>query len=191
VRSYSTAQPNGAPKIFFRFSPLATNEGYLPTPWRIDCATAAGKHSFTQEKTMQDHVSHLLDYLRAEGYPAELDGDGDIRFKREGKTYALCFDAHDPNFARLLLPSVWDIDSERERQQVLAALDEVNRRIKLVKAHTLGDSVWFSVEFLFDEQAAWEHHLSRAARAIMRAVMLFADAMQGARAAGEASPTLN
>lgn len=140
---------------------------------------------------MQDHVSHLLDYLRAEGYPAERDEDGDIRFKREGMTYALCFDDHDPDFAKLLLPSVWDIDSERERQQVLAALDEVNRHMKLVKAHTLGGSVWFSVELLFDDQAAWERHLSRAVRAIMRAVMMFADAMQGVRAAGEASPTLN
>ncbi|WP_024972817.1 T3SS (YopN, CesT) and YbjN peptide-binding chaperone 1 [Ralstonia pickettii] len=140
---------------------------------------------------MQDHATHLLDYLRAEGYPAERDDDGDIRFKREGMTYALCFDKDDPGFAKLILPNVWSIDSEPELQQVLAALDQVNRRIKLVKVHTQAGAVWFTVELLFDEQATWERHLSRSVRAIARAVMMFGDAMQGPRATGQAGTLLS
>ncbi|NMV37307.1 YbjN domain-containing protein [Ralstonia insidiosa] len=140
---------------------------------------------------MQNHVLHLLDHLRAEGYPAELDDDGDIRFKREGMTYVLCFDEDDPAFAKLILANIWSLDSELERQQALAAIDQVNRRMKLVKAHTQAGSVWFTVELLLDDQIAWQRHLSRSVQAAMRAVMMFADAMQGARAAGAAATTLN
>ncbi|ANH72982.1 MULTISPECIES: T3SS (YopN, CesT) and YbjN peptide-binding chaperone 1 [Ralstonia] len=140
---------------------------------------------------MNHHVQHLLDYLRTEGYPAELDEDGDIRFKSEGMNYALCFDNDDPDFAKLILPSVWSIDSELEMQQALVALDEVNRRMKLVKAHTQAGSVWFTIELLFDDQIAWERRLSRAVRTIMRSVAMFADTMQCPRASGEARITLN
>ncbi|MFX7140150.1 hypothetical protein ABTH88_19695, partial [Acinetobacter baumannii] len=89
--------------------------------------------------------------------------------------YALCFDEDDPDFAKLILPNVWRIDSEPELRQALAALDQVNRRMKLVKAHTQAGAVWFTVELLFDDQRAWERHLSRAVRAIARAVMMFGD----------------
>lgn len=140
---------------------------------------------------MQDQAARLFDYLRAEGYPAERDDDGDIRFKREGMTYALCFDADDPGFAKLILPNVWSIDSEPELQQALTALDQVNRRMKLVKGHTQARAVWFTIELLFDDQTAWERHLSRSVRAISHAVMTFADAMQGPRPAVAANPPLN
>lgn len=140
---------------------------------------------------MNNHVQHLLDYLHAEGYPAELDEDGDIRFKREGMTYALCFDNDDPDFAKLILPNVWSIDSEPEMQQALAALDEVNRRMKLVKVHTQAGSAWFTIELLLDDQTAWERRLPRAVRTIVRAVAMFTDAMQRSRDAGQAGITLN
>ncbi len=140
---------------------------------------------------MNHHVNYLLNYLRTEGYPAELDEDGDIRFKREGMNYALCFDNDDPDFAKLILPNVWSIDSELEMQQALAALDDVNRRMKLVKAHTQAGSVWFTVELLFDDQTAWERRLPRAVRTIMRSVTMFADTMQHGRTTGVASITLN
>ncbi|MGM3277368.1 T3SS (YopN, CesT) and YbjN peptide-binding chaperone 1 [Ralstonia sp. 24A2] len=160
-------------------------------PWQADRITAPGTRSFTLEETMHDHVKHLLDHLLADGYPAERDDDGDIRFKREGMTYALCFDEDDPDFAKLILPNVWRIDSEPELRQALAALDQVNRRMKLVKAHTQAGAVWFTVELLFDDQCAWERHLSRAVRAIARAVMMFGDAMQDPRADDQAGTPLN
>ncbi|CAJ0816187.1 T3SS (YopN, CesT) and YbjN peptide-binding chaperone 1 [Ralstonia flaminis] len=140
---------------------------------------------------MNNHVQHLLDYLHAEGYPAELDEDGDIRFKREGMTYALCFDNDDPDFAKLILPNVWSIDSEPEMRQALVALDEVNRRMKLVKVHTQAGSVWFTIELLLDEQIAWERRLPRAVRATARAVAMFTDTMQCPHDAGRADITLN
>ena len=140
---------------------------------------------------MQDHVNQLLNHLRTEGYPAERDDDGDIRFKREGMTYALCFDESDPDFAKLILPNIWRIDSELELQQALAAIDQVNRRMKLVKAHTQAGAVWFTVELLVDGQSMWERYLPRAVQAITRAVMMFGEAMQGPRSAIQAGTPLN
>lgn len=140
---------------------------------------------------MKHHTQYLLDHLHAEGYPAELDEDGDIRFKCEGMTYALCFDNDDPEFAKLILPSVWSLDSEPEMQQALAAVDEVNRRMKLVKAHTQAGSVWFTIEQLFDDQAAWAQRLPRVLRTIMRAVAMFTEIMQRPRAAAPAGISLN
>lgn len=84
----------------------------------------------------------LLQHLRAEGYQAQTDSDGDIVFRFEGMGYVLCLDADDIQFGKLLLPNVWPIESPQEQQRVLVALDEVNRRIKLVKGHLVRGQVW-------------------------------------------------
>lgn len=120
----------------------------------------------------------LLDHLRAEGYQANLDSDGDIAFRFEGMSYALCFDEDDVQFGKLILPNVWSIDSPEELQRVLAALDEVNRRIKLVKGHAVRGQVWFCIEMLLADQRHWAVFVARATRAISHAASMFAAEMR-------------
>ena len=104
----------------------------------------------------------LLQHLRAQGYQAQTDSDGDIVFRFEGMAYVLCLDADDVQFGKLLLPNVWPIESPEEQQRVLVALDEVNRRIKLVKGHAVRGQVWFCIEMLLLEPQHWAHFLARA-----------------------------
>ena len=40
----------------------------------------------------------LLQHLRAQGYQAQTDSDGDIVFRFEGMAYVLCLDADDVQF---------------------------------------------------------------------------------------------
>nr|WP_314632088.1 YbjN domain-containing protein [uncultured Janthinobacterium sp.] len=119
----------------------------------------------------------LLQHLKAEGYQAQTDSDGDIVFRFEGMGYVLCLDADDIQFGKLLLPNVWPIETPQEQQRVLAALDEVNRRIKLVKGHVVRGQVWFCIEMLLLEQQHWAHFLPRATRSMAHAASLFAGEM--------------
>ena len=120
----------------------------------------------------------LLRHLQAEGYQAQTDSDGDIVFRFEGMGYVLCFDADDGQFGKLLLPNVWSIDTAEELLRVRAALDEVNRRIKLVKGHVQRGQVWFCIEMLLLEQQHWAHFLARATRSMAHAASLFASEMR-------------
>lgn len=130
-------------------------------------------------------IESLLQHLQAEGYQASIDADGDITFRFEGMSYALCFDAEDPQFAKLILPNVWSLDTPDELQRALAALDEVNRRVKLVKGHTLRGQVWFCIEMLLADQGEWRSFVSRAMRAIAHAASMFAAEMRASALAAQ------
>ncbi|MDQ2987685.1 MAG: hypothetical protein M3R60_01120, partial [Pseudomonadota bacterium] len=53
-------------------------------------------------------------------------------------------------------------------------LDNINRRLKVVKAHTVGDYVWFTVEIWLTDQAEWRNHLRRAISCLAHARSEFA-----------------
>ncbi|PTE00693.1 hypothetical protein [Pandoraea apista] len=127
---------------------------------------------------MQYAIPTLLDYFKREGYAAHLDDDGDIVFKREGMNYALCFDRDDPEFAKLILPNVWHVDTPQERAIVLHAMNEINRGYKTIKIHTVGDQVWLAIEMWLVNQADWAVHMPRAVRALSHALYRFAEQMR-------------
>lgn len=133
--------------------------------------------TLTTVATTATATEFLLQHLRAEGYQAQTDSDGDIVFRFEGMGYVLCLDADDIQFGKLLLPNVWPIESPQEQQRVLVALDEVNRRIKLVKGHVVRGQVWFCIEMLLREPQHWTHFLARATRSLAHAASLFASEM--------------
>jgi hypothetical protein len=128
------------------------------------------------------HIHDLLAQMTAEGFQASLDEDGDLRLKYEGMSYALCFDQDDPLFSKLVLPNVWALDSEQEFGRALAAVDEINRRLKLVKAHTVGDQVWLGVELWLPDPSGWRQLLPRALRSLSHGVHLLTEQMRAAPA---------
>ncbi len=87
-----------------------------------------------------------IDYLSDEGFKAELDTDGDVKFKREGKTYFLQVSEKDPEFFRLVFPNFWKIEDTQERAKVLSAADSANAATKCFKVFTVKDNVWASIE---------------------------------------------
>ncbi|HEX2494595.1 MAG TPA: hypothetical protein VHK24_12530 [Steroidobacter sp.] len=85
-------------------------------------------------------------YLTEEGYRPEIDEDGDVRFKREGRTYFIYTTEQDAQYFSVVLPNIWAIESEEERSQVLAAADAANAKAKVAKVFTVDDDVWVSIE---------------------------------------------
>jgi len=123
-------------------------------------------------------VDNLLNYLVSEGFPAQSDADGDLVFKSEGLDYALCFDKDDRHFAKVILPNVWQINDQAELNQALLMLDNVNRKLKVVKGYTVKDTIWFAVEVFQTDQTQLIVFIKRIIRLLAHAARIFAAGME-------------
>ncbi|CAB3844754.1 MULTISPECIES: hypothetical protein [Achromobacter] len=94
--------------------------------------------------------------LESEGFNrGQIDWDeqsntSDLIFKVEGRNYILISDADDEDFARLVFPNFWPLDSDEEFAAALQAISLVNGRCKGVKvyASSKNDNIVATVEFL-------------------------------------------
>jgi hypothetical protein len=90
------------------------------------------------------------EYLVAEGYRPEVDEDGDIRFRHEGRTIYLILDASDPCYLRVSMPGVWECEGPEQERRGLEAVNAVNRDLKVVKCVLVDGTVWASAELFAD-----------------------------------------
>lgn len=95
-------------------------------------------------------VRPWLDFLASEGFRPEVDEDGDVRFRHEGRTLFLFRDPKDPEYFRISLPGAWECEGPEEEARALAAANAVNRDLKVVKCVLVDGVVWISVEQLLD-----------------------------------------
>ncbi|MCL4809123.1 MAG: YbjN domain-containing protein [Thermoanaerobaculia bacterium] len=91
-----------------------------------------------------------FDFLAAEGFRPEVDEEGDIRFRHEGRTLFLFRDEKDPDYFRIGLPGAWECESAEEEARALAAVNAVNRDLKTVKCVLVDGVVWITVEQFYD-----------------------------------------
>ena len=96
-----------------------------------------------------------FDFLASEGFRPELDEDGDIRFRNEGRTLFLFLDDKDPGYFRVALPGAWECESPEEEARALAAVNAVNRDLKAVKCVLVDGVVWVGVEQFLDPPEAF------------------------------------
>lgn len=87
-----------------------------------------------------------IDFLRNDGYKPEVDKDGDIVFRRNGKSYIIMIDPRDPQFFRLALPNVWEIENSNERATAYLAANESNHKSKVSKVVVTASNVWVNIE---------------------------------------------
>ena len=113
------------------------------------------------------------EYLRQEGFSPTVDGDGDVIFKFEGRTYILFGNEGDTQFFRLAFPNFWEIESDEEEHRVERAAMDVNKSMKVVKIHTAGKNTWVSVELLIDPPENFTGIFQRSLRMIREAVQEF------------------
>lgn len=116
-----------------------------------------------------------VNFLTAEGYPCDIDGDGDVKFKCEGGTYFIMFDEQDPSYFRLIFPGFWPINHEMDRPKVLQACDYATATTKVVKVYTVRDNVWAAIELLAENPDQVKPMFSRMIRMIRAAVSTFAE----------------
>ncbi len=127
------------------------------------------------ESDLQTLYLGVLEQISLEG---RVDGDGDVQFEYEDKTYFLEVNESDTEFYRLAMPNIWPIESELERLKVLKAVNEVNKTKKVAKAYVVNDNVWIAVEMFIPKPDTFISSLERQINVIQQSVELFVEAME-------------
>ena len=119
-----------------------------------------------------------MDYLEEEGYKPELDSDGDVQFKAEGKTYFINVVEDDPTYFRVVLANIWPIESEDERAQCLIAVDYSNAKAKVTKTYLVKDNIWVGIELFLPEASDFKDIFRRSMSALNNGVTHFVTKMR-------------
>ena len=77
-----------------------------------------------------------------------LSTGDDIHFQYQGFGYFFDIDKQDPNFFRLVMPAIYEINNDRIK--VLETLVNLTGKKKGLKAFLVGDLVWLSIEMFID-----------------------------------------
>ena len=117
-------------------------------------------------------------FLKGEGYSPALDKDGDIVFKKEGRTYILFSSEDDPQFFRLVFPGFWEIENPEEGLRVQAAAGAANNKAKVAKITVVGKNTWGSIELFFDKPEQFKPVFTRSMSALTNAVDVFVKEMR-------------
>lgn len=118
------------------------------------------------------------DYLTEEGYKPSIDEDGDVVFKREGRSYFISVSEQDPEYFRVVLPNFWSIENEEERAKVLAAASWSNYRSKVSKVYTVKDNTWASVELFVKDPKDFKKVFARSMSALTNGAETFTKQMR-------------
>jgi hypothetical protein len=89
----------------------------------------------TRSQLQQMYVT----YLTEEGYQPEVDSDGDVTFKAEGRFFYISVDENDLEVFTIVYPYFWEIESESERNEALLAASNANRTTKIAKIYLTDD----------------------------------------------------
>ena len=130
------------------------------------------------EYTKSDLQDIYVSFLKSEGYMASIDGDGDVTFKREGKEYFIGVDERDPQFFRLVIPNIWPIENEAERQKVLIAAHHSTAVAKCAKVFMVKDNVWVSIEIFVNSPEDFRPLFNRSISALQTGVGSFVEKMR-------------
>ena len=93
--------------------------------------------------------SNLGSYLTSEGLRPQETDFGFV-FKYQNLTFFIFWDDDDNQYLKLALPSIYNVD-DNNRDDALAAANEVNIEWKVIKTVVLSDEVWVVAEQLIDK----------------------------------------
>jgi hypothetical protein len=129
------------------------------------------------KKTLQELY---LSFLRDEGYKGEVDSDGDILFKFEGRSYFILVHEDDENFHKILFPRFWALESQEEKGKALIVANSMNRQYKNGKVYLIGDleRVSASMELFLNDPNDFKILFLRTMGILQNMVNEFADEMR-------------
>jgi hypothetical protein len=119
-----------------------------------------------------------FEYVAAEGYRPEIDKDGDIKFKKEGRTYFVFAAENDPSFVRIVFPLFWAIENDSERAKALVAADKATAETKVAKVFLTGSNVSAAFEMFCLPSEALQPVLARSLRTLEAATEVFVTEMR-------------
>ncbi|MBK7383956.1 MAG: hypothetical protein IPI81_11615 [Flavobacteriales bacterium] len=145
-------------------------------------ALAVANTGFAQDKKTSKEKAALqkmyTDFLAEEGYKPEIDSDGDVQFKSEGKTYFINVVEDDPTYFRVVLANIWPIESEEERAQCLIAVDYSNAKAKVTKSYLVKDNIWVGIELFLPKTEDFDDVFRRSMSALGNGVTHFVTKMR-------------
>jgi hypothetical protein len=87
------------------------------------------------QMSKQELQDMYISYLREQGYQSNIDSDGDVEFRSEGRTFYIIVDSRDLQSFRILFPNFWEIESEEEKAKAVKVANYINRTTKVAKVY--------------------------------------------------------
>jgi ribosomal protein L10 len=108
--------------------------------------TDATAQTYTKQQLQETYSNHLA----SEGYRPELTNAGNVRFRREGRTYVLYADENDPTYFRMVMAFASEDKSAQARMRRLEGCNIATAEVKVVKCFldSDGDPTFSSEMFL-------------------------------------------
>ncbi|MEO0086301.1 MAG: hypothetical protein ABIK37_06700 [candidate division WOR-3 bacterium] len=117
-------------------------------------------------------------YLEEQGYKPEIDKDGDVMFRREGRVYFIFVSEKDDEYFQLVFPNFWKIESEEERRRVEQAAIAATAGTKVAKVYPVRDNVWATIEMFCKPPDTFKPVFERAMSALNAGVATFVEEMR-------------
>lgn len=117
-------------------------------------------------------------YLEEQGYKPEIDKDGDVMFRREGRVYFIFVSEKDDEYFQLVFPNFWKIESEEERLKVEKAAIAATAGTKVAKVYPVCDNVWATIEMFCRPPEVFKPVFERAMSALNAGVATFVEEMR-------------
>ncbi len=111
-----------------------------------------------------------IDFLKTQGYRPDVDGNGNVVFKVEGKVYIIDIDKRDGSFLRVLLPNFYEIETELEMSKALRVSNKINQSVKVGKIFIASNNhAWGLAEQFIDDTPNLEDFFQRTLNVIRKA----------------------
>lgn len=106
----------------------------------------------TRDSAPPSRTQQILDWFAGEGFRCDVDDDGDIHLRHEGRDVFILLDADDPAYVRFLVPDVWKASGEAgERSVALVVGNSLNSSFKALKVSLRSNgTVYAAVELFLD-----------------------------------------
>jgi hypothetical protein len=116
----------------------------------------------------------INEYLVEEGFRPEIDEDGDIKFKREGKIYYIQTNDSDDEFLRIIAFNIWSLDTVQEKRIALRLANKATRNFKVAKVIvSAANNAWATVELLVRDMESFTAFFYRSMSVLDEAVLEF------------------
>ena len=119
-----------------------------------------------------------LDFLKTEGFLPNIDTDGDIYFKYQGKIIIISVNEKDPLYYRMWMPKFWEIENDDERNKAYRAANDANHKLKVAKIAVTHNYVHAFVELFLGDTSDINLIFDRSIAALMGLVDTFCENMR-------------
>ena len=123
---------------------------------------SASAQTYTKAQLQETYSAHLS----IEGYRPEITQSGNVRFRREGRSYVIYVDEDDPTYFRMVLAFSAEDKSPQARLRRLEGCNTASAEVKVIKAFLDSDGdPNFSAEMFHIVPGDFKTTLSRLLRA--------------------------